>query len=76
MITGNPVAGFLKFLILCNVILCFVSYIAIGSTAAAPAAMVEASLVQETRSFVGAAQTQQLLQRQLFSLFEVLHCTR
>lgn len=47
-----------------------------GSTTAAPAANLQASLVQETRSFVGAAQTQQLLQKQLFALFEVLHHTR
>jgi hypothetical protein len=44
--------------------------------AAAPAAKLDQSLVQETKSFLYAAGTQQLLQKQLLTLFEVLHKTR
>ena len=39
-------------------------------------AKVDQSLIQETTCFVGAAQTQQLLQKQLFAVFEALHKTR
>ena len=43
---------------------------------AAAAAKVDQSLVQETNCFLASAKTQQLLQLQLFALFEVLHKTR
>ena len=46
------------------------------SASAAPAAKVDGSLLQEATSFVYSARTQQLLQRQLFSLLEVLHQPR
>lgn len=49
---------------------------ATSASAAAPSAKIDQSLVQETTSFVYSAQTQQLLQRQLFTLLEVLHRTR
>jgi hypothetical protein len=39
-------------------------------------ARVEASLLRETSSFVAAAQTQQVLQKQLFSLLEATHLPR
>jgi hypothetical protein len=47
-----------------------------GLPAEAVGVKVDQSLVQETNCFVTAARTQQLLQKQLFTLFEARHKTR